>query len=868
MERTLLATKLFIPQQKPGMVSRSRLLERLQTCLDVPLTLVSAPAGYGKTTLLSEWAGNIQTSFPVGWVSLEEDENNPQKFWMYFISSICRILPEIDQSILSSLASTDIPIETLLTSLVNDIAAAEKDFVLVLDDYQFIRSEPVHQGITFFLEHIPPGAHVIMATRIDPPLPLSRFRGKGLILEIGTDDLRFNSEEITSLSKNFDTPVLDTVSIETLKNKTEGWVAGLKMALISMRGKDNVDSFIADFSQAQRYIMDYLIEEVLHHQLKEIQEFLLKTSVLENMCGTLCDAVLGSSNSNEMLTQLEKDNLFIVLLDAKGEWYRYEHLFAELLRHRLDVIYGKETTAGLQRKASLWYESNGFRVNAIKHALAVEDCERALSLILSPVTPIYTYGLFNMAEWWKMLPQEVVVRNTRAGVIFARMLTYTGQFSEAVSLLDSVELSDNYDTGYEGYIAGARTTIAGILGDPKIEEYAKKALSLIPADDVARVTISFVISSNYISQLRLNEAEVILKDAYEVARKTRTIGGDIGLVLSMLADIAALRGKIRDAEKMLRQAAEQSNSFNSVFSLTCLTLIYYLWNDLETAEDELEKAFSLPQGTFIEATGLLYTYLFQIKLFRGDIQAAIEALEKIERLRPEVAFTEKIHLDIAALHVELAYAREDYDALDHWLEKFAECDFNTQQYMFHPIAVNLFNQRWPEEGKRRLDILEGNYLREGMDSALLHIYVARALLATDDESTVSFLAQALEIGKPEGAVRWFVDTGISLAPLLRRAISKRIEPEFCRKILSVIENEERQRKIRKGETPPPPESILSERELEVLRLTSEGFTNQQITEKLFITISTTKAHVRHIYDKLGVNNRTQALSRAKDLNIL
>ena len=868
MEQTLLATKLLIPQQRPGLVSRQRLLERLQTCLDVPLTLISAPAGYGKTTLLSEWAGTIQTSFPVGWVSLEGDENNPQKFWMYFISSICRILPEIDQSILSSLSSTDTPIETLLTSLVNDIAAAEKDFILVLDDYQFIRSQPVHHGITFFLEHFPPGTHIILATRIDPPLPLARFRGKGLMLEIGTDDLRFTSEETTSLSKSFDTPLLDSESIEALRDKTEGWVAGLKMALISMRGRDNVDSFITDFSQGQRYIMDYLIEEVLNRQPEKMQEFLVKTSILENLCGTLCDTVLGSSNSKEMITQLEKDNLFIIPLDAKDEWYRYEHLFSELLRHQLDVVYGKEMTDELQKRASLWYESNGFRENAIKHSLAVEDWERALSLILTPVTPIFTYGLFTMAEWWRLLPQEVVVRNTRAGVIFTRMLTYTGQFNEAVSLLDSTERSDNYDTEYEGYIAGARTTIAAMLGDPKIEEYAKKALSIIPADDVARVTISFVISSYYISQLRLNEAEVILKDAYDVARRNRSIGADIGLVLSMLADIAAFRGKIRDAEKMLRQAAEQSNSFNSVFSLTCLTLVYYLWNDLEAAEAELEKAFALPQGTFIESTGLLYTYLFQIKLFRGDIQAAVEALEKIERARSEVSFTEKIHLDIAALHVELAYTQEDYNTLDHWLEKFAECDFNTQQYMFHPIAVNLFNRKWPEEGKKRLDILEGNYLREGMDSALLHIYVARAILATDDENALSFLTKALEIGKPESAVRWFVDTGISLAPLLRRAISKRIEPEFCRKILSVIENEERQRKIRKGETPPPPESILSERELEVLRLILEGFTNQQITEKLFITISTTKAHVRHIYDKLGVNNRTQALSRAKDLNIL
>ena len=406
MEQTLLATKLFIPPQRPGLISRSRLLERIQTCLNVPLTLVSAPAGYGKTTLLSEWTRNMQTTIPVGWISLEEDDNNPQRFWRYLISAICRKLPDIDNSFLSSLGSSDTPIEAILTSLINGISATEKECILVLDDYHFIKSQPIHQGLTFFLEHIPPGAHIILSTRIDPPLPLARFRGRGLMLEIGANDLRFTSEETTNLSTIFDAPILDSASIETLKDETEGWVTRLKMALLSMRGEDNVDSFISGFSRGRRYIMDYLIEEVLQHQSEEIQEFLLKTSILENLCGTLCDTITGGSNGTEMLSQLEKDNLFIVPLDANGEWYRYEHLFADLLRRRLNTEYGKEVVNELQRKASLWYESNGFPKSAIKYALAVEDWERALSIILAPVTPLITYSIYTLAEWWKELPRE------------------------------------------------------------------------------------------------------------------------------------------------------------------------------------------------------------------------------------------------------------------------------------------------------------------------------------------------------------------------------------------------------------------------------------------------------------------------------
>lgn len=864
MEQTLLATKLFIPPQRPGLVSRSRLLEQLQNCLDVPLTLVSAPAGYGKTTLLSEWVGNIQTATPVCWISLEEDDNNPQRFWRYFISAICRILPDIDNSFLSSLGSSDTPIEAVLTSLINGITATEKECVLVLDDYHFIQAQPIHQGLAFFLEHIPPGVHVVLSTRIDPPLPLARFRGRGLMLEIGSDDLRFTSEEIINLSRSFEISVLDTGDIEIMKDKTEGWVTGLKMALLSMRGEDNVDSFISGFARGRRYIMDYLIEEVLYRQPEEIQEFLLKTSVLENLCGTLCDAVSGGSNGNEMLHQLEKDNLFIIPLDANGEWYRYEHLFADLLRHRLNVLYGKESANELQKKASLWYENHGFMNNAVKHALTVEDWDRALALILTPATPLITYNVFTLAEWWKILPRDVVVRNTWAGIIFGRVLNYSEQFDEAVSLLDSVKQSENYDSRFEGHIVGIRANIAAMQDDPKIEEYAQKAFSLLPEDDIARINISYRLGWYYMGRMRLNEAEKVFNDVYELACKHRAIGSDPGAILFGLANISAYRGKFREAEKLLKQA----NQFNPLVSHISLVPIYYARNDLDAAEAELEKVSSFPLGDFGEVSGWFYLHTARLKSIQGDYQAATEALEKAEQAASKGVVPKRLHVCIALTHISRAHTQKDFETLDHWLHKYIEYGVDSVEE-FSVNAEVLISQKWSEEAKKRLDILEELGRRGNANGLLVQIYIVRALIATDDENALCFLAQALEIAQPEGIIRFFVGTGISMVPLLHKAIMQGIEPEFCREIISVvIEDEERRRKIGKGETPPTAESILSEKELEVLDLISEGFTNQQIAEKLFVTINTTKTHIRHIYNKLGVDNRTQALSRARELGIL
>jgi LuxR family maltose regulon positive regulatory protein len=390
------------------------LLNKIQAAINHKLTLVSAPAGFGKTTLLSEWIRNNQPPIPAAWLSLEEADNNPHRLWEYFIAALRKLQPDIRGIALDPLQVVQsMPVEYILTRLANDLACIKQDSFLILDDYHFIHSEPVHSGINFLLEHLPPRLHLVIATRADPPLPIARFRGKGTILEIGADDLRFNLEEAFSLLKELKAPTLSTENVKALNDKAEGWVVGLKMAMLSMRGEKDTLEFISGFTGTQRYIMDYLIEEVLQRQSLEVRDFLLKTSVLERLNGPLCDAVTGRHDGQETLINIEKDNLFLVPLDETREWYRYEHLFAELLQHRLETEFGPEMSNELHRLASGWHEDNGFWEKAIDYALAAQDWEKAINLFE------YTYvnrgssrfaGAYYQYNWLRQIPLEGTAR--------------------------------------------------------------------------------------------------------------------------------------------------------------------------------------------------------------------------------------------------------------------------------------------------------------------------------------------------------------------------------------------------------------------------------------------------------------------------
>ena len=405
----LLETKLYIPKWRPGLVSRPRLVERMHQGIERKLTLVSAPAGFGKTTLLAEWlAATPASQRAAGWVSLDQTDNDPAFFWAYFITALQKVQSEIGESALSLLHSPQPPaIESILTTLINEINAIEDDFAFILDDFHVIDAQPVHGAIAFLLDHLPPQMHLVIASRSDPPLPLARLRGRGESTELRASDLRFTPDEAAAFLNGVMGLDLSAGDVAALETRTEGWIAGLQLAALSMQGREDVPGFIAAFSGDDRYIVDYLVEEVLQRQPKSIRSFLLQTSILDRLSGPLCDAVTGQEDGKGMLEDLERGNLFVVPLDDKRHWYRYHHLFADVLQaHSMEEQ--PDRVPILHGRASEWYEQNGLLSDAIRHALAAEDFERAAGLVeLAFSATLSSRQDATLLGWLKALPDEL-----------------------------------------------------------------------------------------------------------------------------------------------------------------------------------------------------------------------------------------------------------------------------------------------------------------------------------------------------------------------------------------------------------------------------------------------------------------------------
>jgi LuxR family maltose regulon positive regulatory protein len=826
--------------------------------------MVSAPAGFGKTTLLSEWIRNSQPPTPAAWLSLEEADSDPRRFWEYFIAALQTLQPDIGVITLELLHSSQhMPVDPVLTPLINDLTGVKQDSFLVLDDYHFIQSEPVHSGINFLLEHLSPRLLLVIATRADPLLPLAHFRGKGTILEIGADDLRFTSKEAAALQTGLGAPALSSGDIEALNARAEGWVVGLKMAMLSMRSENDIPGFISGFTGTQRYIMDYLIEEVLQRQSPEVRDFLLKTSVLERLSGPLCDAITGRRDGREMLINLEKANLFLVPLDESRQWYRYEHIFAELLQHRLETEFGPEKSNELHRLASVWLEGNGFPENAIDHALAAQDWEKAVDLVMS-TDSMAVYGGLMTYNWLRQVPREVLLAHPMAYVCYAWSLVVIGQVRAGAELLDNFEKSAVYDDEIEAFIAGARMNIASYIGDSRIEEYARKVLSLQGDDIRARMATDLYLGFYYVRMRRYNEAEPLLSDAY-ISYQREGFAMMASWALMQLAQIAFFRGKLHQTEEMLRRALgmdERRVIYDSLHMW--LGVVYHLWNDLEGAAAEWEKAnLSFPSQSVM---GSIYLYTAGACLTQGDTVAAAEAVEKAESVLIREDTLPEDLARVAAYRLALTLKEDDREAISHWLGKLAEYE-GPFLYDVPVSARHLLYERWGEAGRERLQAEYEQYHKEGYQYLEMGVRLHQALLSSDPDEALAFLAEVLVMAKPEGNIRLLVDFDLLIAPLLRRAITAGNEPEFARKILKIIENEERQRKVRRGEVLPAAD-LLTGRELEVLRLMADGLSNPQIARRLVVSLDTAKTHVHHVLEKLEAASRVQAIARARDLDLL
>jgi LuxR family maltose regulon positive regulatory protein len=871
MTDQILATKLHLPILRNDIVPRRRLVERLnegllqQDGFVRKLTLISAPAGFGKTTLVSEWlrGSELQTA----WLSLDESDNDPARFLAYLIAAVRQIRADFGDATWTILQLPQPPPpNVILTSLVNELSGLNAPFILALDDYHTIHTLPIHQQLTFILENQPANMHLILLSREDPLLPIARLRARRQLLEIRQDDLRFTHDETAELLQRGSGLSLGVEDITALENRTEGWAAGLQLMALSLRGCDDLQAFIQTFTGSHRYILDYLTDEVFVRQPPEIQEFLLQTCILKQLSGPLCDAVTGGSGSAEVLASLEGANLFIIPLDLSRNWYRYHHLFAELLRHRLRQ--GVFSEANLHRRAGQWYEGQGFFKDAVEHLLAAQDWEDATRLIAVINDDMLKLGeVVTLLNWFDKIPLEITCSNPDLCMIYAWAALLASQLDTAGSLLERAEQLAEPGSNFLGQVAAAQAYLARAeREEARAIEKSEQALALLPEKDIGgRGNIALNLGLAYWHEGRMAEAEPVLAQAGDLCGKS---GNFFALLTAQIfqARIAAVRGKLRQAaaalEKMILNGRPIPILCLAHYDLAAL---HHEWNNLPEACHHLEKGLELSQHSgnleFQQAGVLMQAILAHAQ---GDHDRAWAALAEADALAHD--FPVKVRSRTAAFGVQMALARSDPQMISHWAERVnAEVDAHSfYRFMGLTRPRLLIAQGEKAEAAEALETLYKTASSTGWGYGLLVVRILQSLAANTTDEALQFVSDALHMGQPEGFIRSFVDAGSAVIPLLQSAARRGASPEYVDQILSAM-GAERQKDTSWQESLIEP---LSEREIEVLQLVTAGLSNREIASRLFITPGTAKTHVHNLCGKLGVRNRTEAAVRARELGLV
>jgi LuxR family maltose regulon positive regulatory protein len=872
---SLMKTKFFIPPVRPGHVTRPRLLERLQAIPNYKLTIVSAPAGFGKTTLVSEWASSTRKGISTTWLSLDQADNDPVRFWHYFITAVRKLRPNAGGTALSRLRSPEpYSHESVLTSLINDVSNCPDDCAIILDDYHLIKADPVHAGITFLLDHMPPRMHLVVSTRTAPPIPLARLRGRGTMLEIGADDLRFSVDEATALLAGVPNVKLVAEDVMALNARTEGWAAGLTIAALSLSKHGDAHRFITTFTGSHRYIMDYLIEEVLRHHPAELQDFLLRTSVLERLTDPLCEHLTGISGSREMLARMEPSaGGFLVPLDESRQWYRYHHLLAELLRHQLEVQAGREVVAALHRRASQWYEDNGFLDDAVRHSLKAGDWERAVCLVDNLAGSLILRGeMLTLLDWLRLIPEAYLRIKPPLYRRYTDALITTGDLAAAEHALTYLEQTAGEDTNLQGENLVLRANIARHRGDALgAIRLGQQALSLLPEQNVReRSRASSFIGRMQFGIGQIDEAERSLETAYQGALKLgyQRIAAEAA---SMIGLILEMRGKAQYGEKLLRQAIEINRGSPAVAQPECVLSLYlYEHNQLEEAARLQHRAIEecLASGDYRTLT-TGYSYLAYTRSAQGDYAAAVEAMGKAEYYARTQNVSPFYQAQMAGYGALIAIRQNNAEAFAYWNREVIEHRDMMPSNNIHIIPRVLIALGEKAAAAEQLQALYLKGVKSKLPCWRLRARIYQVLIAATPDEALALLTEALETGQPEDIIRSFADEGRQLAPLLREALRRGITSEFTARLLNIIASEGHRCIVdRETAASAPPSGLVSERELEILRLLSAGHSNREIAERLIVTAGTVKVHVHNLMEKLNARSRTQAVSLARSLKLL
>jgi len=864
---SLLVTKVHVPRIRPTQVRRERLLALLDSGLERRLILIAAAAGFGKTSLLAEWSTRHEGQ--ICWLSLDEADNEPARFAAYLIAALQSRRPEIGRELLAALQSPQPPtVENVLAVLINQLADIPERLIVVLDDYHVIENPAVHSALSFLLSHAPPTITLVMLTRSDPPLALARLRAKHDLLELRADALRFSAEEAADFLNAIMGLDLSAEAVNALESRTEGWIAGLQLVALALHNNTTTaDTFIREFTGTHRFILDYLIEEVLSRQPEPVQRFLIDTAILHRLSAGLCDAVTGETNGRAMLDILERNNLFLIPLDASRRWYRYHHLFADLLQARFLAEDAAQRTERY-RRAAHWHAENNLPEEAVRYALAARDFEVAAQLITGPAAGASTRGEINtLLEWYRTFPPDFVAERMTLSLHFGLAFALNGRWAEAGALLDAIERHQNAETLINEALPLAFVVANMRRDNAKLAVLAAHADQSVQSEPLNRIMGALIIGS-------MGDHRRASQRMIEAERANQGDGNTLMALLAMfhLCRLQVFAGDLTEAFATCQRALQYIRETGGAalplasFVYSALGRIYIEWNQPDEAEHYLQQALRLGEDSGF-LTGMLSSsamMMAEVKQARGDTSGAIEAMEAAVAIadRHDPAH-EAALLRVYGARIWLTQGQTEQAA--EWLRAMQRHPGAVS--MFYPGTIQMVTQARLLLAQRRTDAAIN--VLTSVTALPHHLLTVEALVALamarqirgDSGNALLTLENALNLATPDRRVRAFLELAHpTLSTLLAQYCELHPDHRFARELLAALPT-----------TQAPASSAiepLGERERDVLRLIVAGQSNEEIAQTLSLAVSTVKWYINGIYGKLHVKNRGQAIARTRDLRLL